>query len=187
MSKGRVLRVPTGSVGGLTLYCSRSEILKQCQWADFNPRIAVRACLCNHPPCSSIGTEKLKGLYKNEKDAIPRVVSTDHAFFLGYTHWNATWRQSSKYYQVTRKWVKTPTVCCTCRFNNATHCLGAGIRVGGHEIDGRMYGQFNNVRYLLSMNLVLFTPPSSVVVQLDIIFSGQHLHNLVRHVACQKR
>ena len=32
------------------------------------------------------------------------------------------------------------------RFNFGANCLGAGIRLGGHVIDGFVYGVDNNVR-----------------------------------------
>lgn len=34
-------------------------------------------------------------------------------------------------------------------------CLGAGVRLGGHVVDGRLYGKFNNVRSLRSMKIVI--------------------------------
>ena len=33
-----------------------------------------------------------------------------------------------------------------CRYNKASECAGAGVRLGGWEVDGTQYGHSNNVR-----------------------------------------
>lgn len=73
------------------------------------------------------------------------------------------------------------------RFNSGENCLGAGIRLGGHVIDGFVYGVDNHVSFRsLSNSLqgwyLAFFSPRFKSVDSPIVLTGQLLALITQHV-----